>query len=711
MAHLGLSLDEDKLSCSICLDLLKDPVTIPCGHSYCMGCIKNHWNAEDPKSIYSCPQCRKAFIPKPILGKNTMLSELVEEMKKSGLQTAPQPQSFARPGDVACDFCTGVKLKATKSCLQCLASYCQLHLQPHYDSPTFQTHKLVEVSAKIQENICPRHNKVKEIFCRSDQQSICYLCSMEAHKGHDTVSAAAERANRQRELGPSRLKIQQRIQDREKDVKLLQTEVENINSSVDEAARESQTTFSHLIQLLEKRSSEVQQQIQSQQETEMGRVQELQDKLQQEITELRKKDAELEQLSRSEDHCQFLLRFPSLSALSPTTDTVSNKVRPLRYFEELMTAVSELTENLQDILSQDWTQVSEAELDALLSPTEPEPRPSLLAEPEPRPSLRAEPEPRPSLQAEPEPRSSPHPSLTRAESEHKPLPRPSLTRAESEHKPLPRPSLTRAESEHKPLPRPSLTRAESEPITSPRALLTRAESKVPEEPVYLTPDEAETLQPQPIYMTVEESGVLPSQPVYHNSQQSGSASPPVSLTPDECKARVAFLQYSCQITLDPNTVNRLLVLSGDNRRVSRAKRRQWYFNHPDRFSDRLQVLSRESLTGRCYWEVEWTGIVSIAVTYKNISRTGMISGFGDNNKSWALYCHNNKFIHNGVSTVLSGPQSSRVGVYLDHRGGVLSFYSVSETMTLLQMIQTTFTQPLHVGLCVGSGSAELLQLL
>uniref|UniRef100_A0A3B4T6F6 E3 ubiquitin/ISG15 ligase TRIM25-like n=1 Tax=Seriola dumerili TaxID=41447 RepID=A0A3B4T6F6_SERDU len=226
MAQRGIQLDEEKLCCSICLDLLKDPVTIPCGHNYCMECIKCFWDEKDMKKRHSCPQCRQTFRPRPVLVKNTMLAELVEELKKTGLQAAPADHCYTGPEDVACDFCTGRKLKAVKSCLQCQVSYCEQHLQPHYESPAFEKHKLVNPSKKLQENICTRHGEVMKIFCRTDQQCICYLCSMAEHKEHDFVLAEAERAERQRELGMSRQIIQQRIQGREKNVKVLQQEVE-----------------------------------------------------------------------------------------------------------------------------------------------------------------------------------------------------------------------------------------------------------------------------------------------------------------------------------------------------------------------------------------------------------------------------------------------------------------------------------------------------
>nr|XP_033478149.1 tripartite motif-containing protein 16-like [Epinephelus lanceolatus] len=555
MAQRGVELDRETLSCSICLDLLKDPGTLPCGHSYCINCIQSFWDGEDEKRIYSCPQCRQSFTPRPVLRKNTMLADLVEKLKKTGLQAAPADHCYAGAEDVACDVCTGRKLKAFKSCLQCVASYCEKHLQPHRDSAPLQKHKLVEPSKKLQENICSRHDEVMKMFCRTDQQCICYLCSVDEHKGHDTVSAAAERTERQRELEGSRQNIQQRIQDTEKDVKLLQQEVEAISRSADKAVEHSEKIFTELIRLMEKRRSDVKQQLRWQQETEVSRVKELQEKLEQEITELKRKDAELKQLSHTEDHKQFLHNYPSLSALSEATHSSSINIRPRRYFEDVTAAVSGVRDKLQDALRDTWTNVS------------------------------------------------------------------------------------------------------------------------------LTVTEVDVLLPQP-----------------------------------EPKTRAEFFRYSRHITLDPNTANTLLLLSEGNRKVTFMRQHQSYSKHPDRFTDWCQVLSRESLTGRCYWEVEWRGGggVSVAVTYKNISRAGGECEFGHNYKSWMLYCYNNSynFYHNKVQTPVSGPRSSRVGVYLDHSAGILSFYSVSETMTLLHRVQTTFTQPLYAGLCLycPGSTAELCEL-
>uniref|UniRef100_A0A3B3YMB9 Uncharacterized protein n=1 Tax=Poecilia mexicana TaxID=48701 RepID=A0A3B3YMB9_9TELE len=351
MAEQAVQMDRNTFNCSICLDLLSEPVTIPCGHSYCMNCIVGHWN----EGVYSCPQCRKTFTPRPVLERNIILAAAVEQLRNNRHQAAaasaaPADHRYAGPDDVACDFCSGRQLKAIKSCLICQAAYCEEHLEPHYEDFYLENHILVEPFKNVHQN------------------------SSSADVLHS----------------------------------LLWPEVELYT-----------------------------------------------------------------------DHC------------------------------------------------------------------------ILLSEPEP-------------------------------------------------------------------------------------------------------------------------------------------------------KTRADFLKYLREITLDPNTAHPQLVLSEGNRKVTFARQQQWCFSHPDRFTEWFQVLSRESLTGRCYWEVEWRGMgVSVAVAYKNISRTGDVidSRFGHNDKSWALRfdISSNSFWYNNIWTSISDPQCSRVGVYLDHSAGELFFYSVSESMTLLHRVQTTFTQPLLTG--------------
>ncbi len=181
MEEASISWTQDQFSCLICLDLLKDPVTIPCGHSYCMNCITDCWNQDDQKRVYSCPQCRQTFSPRPALNKNVMFAEMVEKLQKTKVQTA-RALSYAGPEDVECDVCTGRKRKAVKSCLLCLESYCQTHFERHEEFHSGRRHKITDATGRLQEMICCKHDKQLEIYCRTDQQCICYLCAMDEHK-------------------------------------------------------------------------------------------------------------------------------------------------------------------------------------------------------------------------------------------------------------------------------------------------------------------------------------------------------------------------------------------------------------------------------------------------------------------------------------------------------------------------------------------------
>uniref|UniRef100_A0A3B4BB45 Uncharacterized protein n=1 Tax=Periophthalmus magnuspinnatus TaxID=409849 RepID=A0A3B4BB45_9GOBI len=283
MAHGGL--DQEAFFCPICLDLLRDPVTVPCGHSYCMSCVQHHWDQEDHKQLYSCPECHLSFSPRPVLGRSTLLTSLVEQLK-SGLT------------DVSCDH----------------------HLQPH------------------------RH-----LFCRSDQQTICYLCSVGQHKGHHIVTTASERAQRLTELPARRALLLQSLQLKETDLQRLQQEAQDISHSAQTAVQLSGDSFRDMVLLLEERRCAVEQQIRSQEQTQLSRVQELQDQLQQDIRGLKNRISELDSLAMTQDHNQFIQLYSSLSR--HTQEIVRDRVHTgsQRYYEEVTSAVSMLREKLQTI--------------------------------------------------------------------------------------------------------------------------------------------------------------------------------------------------------------------------------------------------------------------------------------------------------------------------------------------------------------------------
>uniref|UniRef100_A0A8C1XQH7 FinTRIM family, member 67 n=1 Tax=Cyprinus carpio TaxID=7962 RepID=A0A8C1XQH7_CYPCA len=351
MAQAGVFLEHDQFNCSICLDVLKDPVTIPCGHSYCKGCIKGYWDQDDYLGIYGCPQCRQSFAPRPVLGRNTMLADVVEKLKKTGLHTGPTASdpTQAEPGDVECDVCSGTKNKAFKSCL----------------SPAFQKHKLVSPSKMIQEQLCSRHEKLLEVFCRTDQQCICYLCLTDEHKGHDTALATTEMNEKKNALAEMQRISQQRIQEKEKELADLREATQILTLSAQTALEESERIFTELVCSIERRRAEVTELIRGQERAAVSQAEALLQQLEQEITELKKRHAEIGELSQTEDHIAFLQNCRSLCAQPvPVPDLPNITTDP--NFGSMMTALTEFQALLEDVCQGGFVSISEKVLTGLI---------------------------------------------------------------------------------------------------------------------------------------------------------------------------------------------------------------------------------------------------------------------------------------------------------------------------------------------------------
>ncbi|KTG36713.1 hypothetical protein cypCar_00044487, partial [Cyprinus carpio] len=311
MAEARISVDQEFL-CPVCQDPLKDPVTIPCGHSYCKSCIVDHWHQENQKRVYSCPQCRQTFSPRPALARNTMLAEVVEKLKKTELPA----DCYAGAGDVQCDVCTGRKYKAVKSCLLCLNSYCQNHLEQHEGFFKGKKHTLTEATGRLQEMICSEHEKHLEMYCITDQHCICVLCMKYEHKNHHTVSAAEQRTEKQR--------------------------------SAQTAVEDSEKIFTELIRSIERSRSELIRLIRDQEKTAVIELKCRLGGLEKEISDLRRRDAELEQLSHTQDHIQFLQSFQFLSAPPESTDINDDLFSSRFSFDGLRESVHQLRDKLED---------------------------------------------------------------------------------------------------------------------------------------------------------------------------------------------------------------------------------------------------------------------------------------------------------------------------------------------------------------------------
>ncbi|KAK0151417.1 E3 ubiquitin/ISG15 ligase TRIM25 [Merluccius polli] len=515
MASANTSWSEENCSCSICQDVFNSPVSTPCGHNFCRTCITMFW---DDQVQYKCPLCNERFHTRPDLRVNTFISEMVDQFRRS-VRVKEQP--CVEPGEVSCEVCTGTKLKAVKSCLMCLASYCHTHLEPHQRVAGLKKHQLVEPMDRLEDRMCKKHERLLELFCQTEQVCVCLLCTVTDHKSHPVVPLKEEYEVKKAPLGKMKSKVQQMIQERQRKIQEINNTLKRSKADADREIANGVLVLSALMSYIEKWRDDLNQTVKEKLKSTEKQAEGLIKELEQEIKDLTNRSSEVKQLSLIKDHLHFLQTFTSLKNPPHTRDWTTVEVRPPSYVGSLGTFLDQLEETLNM----------------------------------------------------------------------------------------------------------------------------------------------------------------------------------------EMKKLRDLNQDACELTLDPNTAHRRLSLSEDHREVKKAEEHQSYPDHPERFDSRAQVLCREGLTGRCYWEVERRGCVAIGVTYRGITRRGegRDSLLGGNNKSWRLYCTDDRYTacYKDSKTVIPLPASgsTRVGVYLDRPAGSLSFYRVSpgvggssDTLTLIHTFQTTFTQ-------------------
>ncbi|XP_067441822.1 E3 ubiquitin-protein ligase TRIM21-like [Thunnus thynnus] len=349
---------EDQFLCSICLDVFTDPVTTSCGHNFCKNCITEHWNSNVQ---YLCPICKEVFYTRPKLKVNTFISEMVSQFRQEAQQKASSSsseQQAAKPGEVPCDVCTGTKLKALKSCLVCLTSYCETHLEPHLTASRLKRHQLMDPVENLEDRTCMKHDKPLELFCKTDQTCVCMLCSVLDHKTHEFVPLKEEYEGKKAELGKTEAEIQQMIQKRRLKIQEIKHSVDLSKEDADREKAEGVQVFTALMKSVERSLNELIETTEEKQRTTEQQAEDLIKELEQEISELMKRSSEVKQLTHSEDHLHLLQNFPSLKAAPPTKDWTEVSVRPPSYEGTVVRAVTQLEETL----SKEMKNLFEAEL-------------------------------------------------------------------------------------------------------------------------------------------------------------------------------------------------------------------------------------------------------------------------------------------------------------------------------------------------------------
>ncbi|XP_053192404.1 E3 ubiquitin-protein ligase TRIM39-like isoform X4 [Scomber japonicus] len=364
-------LSEDQFLCSICLDVFTDPVSTPCGHNFCKNCINEHWNSDDQ---YLCPLCEMVFYTQPELHINTLFSEMVSQFRQEAQQktsSSSSEQQAAKPGEVPCDVCTRTKLKALKSCLVCLTSYCETHLEPHLTALSLKRHQLMDPVENLEDRMCMKHDKPLELFCKTDQTCVCVLCSVLDHKTHEFVPLKEEYEGKKAELGKTEAEIQEMIQKRQLKIEEIKHSVDLSKEAADREKAEGVQVFTALMESVERSLNELIETIEEKQRTTEKQAEDFIKELEQEISELKKRSSEVEKLSHSEDHLHLLQNFPSLKAAPPTKDWTEVSVHPSSYEGTVVRAVAQLEETLSKqmkLLEAELKRIQQYAVDVTLDP-------------------------------------------------------------------------------------------------------------------------------------------------------------------------------------------------------------------------------------------------------------------------------------------------------------------------------------------------------
>ncbi|XP_018543118.1 finTRIM family, member 86 [Lates calcarifer] len=323
--------EEETFVCSVCLDTLKDPATLPCGHSYCLACIQSHWDKGDSKGQYSCPQCRQVFNPRPSLAKSTVLAEAMEKLRTNSIkQTAPPSNPI----------------------------YLEVLPGPGGPGPGQQGSVYPQLPT-VEPRPCPHHNRPLDLFCHEDRECVCEVCCQQGHKGHHVLKPEEERTHRQKELVQMQEEVQRRIQETEKKLVELPHAARQHKALVQALEQESTDLFSELTKTVSTTDNQVGELLGAH-ETSLGSQVEGQiHRLEQEVAQLRWRSEELSRLADMQDHICFLKNFQIMEPLGQTGATgVSVLSKEEEVVASVRSAMKELQTSIQEVCKASLTKIA-----------------------------------------------------------------------------------------------------------------------------------------------------------------------------------------------------------------------------------------------------------------------------------------------------------------------------------------------------------------
>ncbi|XP_060886777.1 E3 ubiquitin-protein ligase TRIM39-like [Labrus mixtus] len=332
---------EKNFTCTICMDLFVDPVTTACGHSFCKNCLSRNFLYND----LACPLCKRYLSQTPDV--NIIMRSIVEEMKKP-IPENNENEYTGASGEVACDVCTERKLKAKKSCLVCLASYCSTHLQNHSATQRLKGHKLVQPVENLDERACLQHGRPLELYSRTKERCICVLC-MEDNK-EVLVPTEEEWSRKKAELQNNKTEFQQKIENRKTRMDEINASLKSCEDQLNDECGAIDAVFTAVIAIVKGARDRALQPLKERRQAVEKEAKDIEEKMKAEICQLVKTISELDDISALEDHILFLQKYPSLQDLDNIKDCPEVELDTSLSFGTMRKITTAMLESIQQEL-------------------------------------------------------------------------------------------------------------------------------------------------------------------------------------------------------------------------------------------------------------------------------------------------------------------------------------------------------------------------